>query len=453
MRMQLKKTSIRHKLAIATSSLLIATPVKSHDTQDATHSINNSLAFPFDISGESDINVSGLYYSEENRVKVTKNQSKINKQINEKNKIKVNVIYDTMSGASPNGRIYIDNKQSETVTQTTASGFSFDVANLDNSANKTWLTEFEDTRIATSLDWEFNATNRLTTVLSAGMSTEDDYEAYTGSGKFLFDFNQRRSTLTMGAAISNDTVKAGGGIPKGLGPLHCEDVPAFHPDWLNCDSQTQPVFFGPANKIVKDYLVGITQVLNRRTIIQFNYALGIEDGYLTDPYKQVSVFKSDYGESAILYEKRPDSRTTNSLFFKFVNVPIDNISLNFSYRYFWDDWEVDAHTVDGRLRLNLGSKFYIQGHGRLHVQSSAFFFEKSINMGSSKYAIQSPNYLSADSRLAKIIGATAGVKLGYKINELTSVSARVEHMQQHYYHGVLPRLKVWIAQLILNIKF
>lgn len=450
--MQLKKRSIRSKLAIATSTLLLATPLHG---QAEPININQPESQNFK---ENDFSISGLFYSEEDRVTVNKIQNKISKRINDEHLIRVDLIYDTMSGASPNGRIVKENVSSGDLPYTTASGGKIEIDSEGNSNNKTWLTAFEDTRRAINTEWEYKVSHQLTTTLGIGTSHEDDYESYSGSGNIVYEFNQRRSSINAGAAMSNDTIKAAIGIPDGLSTLTCHTNQSnsnFIPDWLTCSSD-KPTFYLPANKVVTDYIIGLTQVWNRRTILQANYAHGREDGYLTDPYKQVSVVNSvDNEEWAILYEKRPDSRSTNSLFFKAVHIPLNHVALNTSYRFFWDDWDVKAHTLDGRLRLNLSNKLYIQGHARLHSQSAASFFSKQVgaNNSSENYFSEAPSYLSADSRLSKLASATAGVKIGYKMNNNVGFSARVEHMQQHYYSGVLPRLKVWISQLILNVKF
>lgn len=453
--MQLKKISIRNKLAIASSTLLLSVPLQGQAEVRASD-LSNSNAL-----NENDFSVSGLYYAEENRVLVNKIQNKISTRINDEHLLRVDLIYDTMSGASPNGRI-VTNDDSGTSTDiyTTASGGSFDFENSGSGTNnKTWLTAFEDTRKAMNLEWEYKATHMLTTTIGLGTSYEEDYESFSGSGNMVYEFNQRRTSVNVGAALSNDTIKAATGIPEGMATLTCHaeaqnNPEGYRPDWLDCPTGNG-TFFQPANKVVTDYIIGFTQVWNRRTIIQANYARGNESGYLTDPYKQISVVKPGFGESAILYEKRPRSRSTNSLYFKSVHVPLDNVALNISYRFFWDDWGVNAHTVDGRLRWNINSRLYIQGHGRLHSQSTASFFTKQVgaDVGSESYFSDAPNYLSSDSRLSELASATAGVKLGYKMNERVGMSGRVEHMQQHYYSGVLPRLKVWIVQLILNIKF
>ncbi len=451
--MQLKKRGIRNKLTIATSTLLLGAPLQGYGSPEH---LNISDAEP--LKGH-DFSISRLTYSEDGRVSVDKIHSKATAQLNERNTFRVDLIYDVITGPSPNGRIFTDNTASDTITFTTASGGSSTVNNTSAAANnKTWLSSpIEDTRKAANVEWEFKATPMLTTVLGAGGSSEDDYQSWSASANAIYEFNQRRTSVNVGAAVSNDTVEALIGIPDGLETLTCNNEAAiassFRPTWLDCPVG-RPTFFKPANKVVTDYIFGFTQVWNRRTVLQANYARGNESGYLTDPYKQISVVKSGFGETAVLYEKRPRARNTNSLFFKAVHVPLDNVSINFSYRYFWDDWEVRAHTADGRLRFNFNSKFYIQGHGRLHRQSAAYFFDRQIGVdpSSGSYYAEKPDFISADARLGKIISATAGIKMGYTWNRHIGFSARVENMQQHTY-GVLPRLRVWITQLILKVKF
>ena len=78
---------------------------------------------------------------------------------------------------------------------------------------------------------------------------------------------------------------------------------------------------GSDSKTVADLLVGVTQVLGKRTIGQLNYAFSNSSGYLTDPYKLLSVVDPITGDpvagpgglSLYLFEGRPDARTKHSL--------------------------------------------------------------------------------------------------------------------------------------------
>ena len=98
-----------------------------------------------------------------------------------------------------------------------------------------------------------------------------------------------------------------------------------------------------------DILLGVTQVLDRKSLLQVNYTLSSNNGYMTDPYKILSVVDSNTGliinTDPYLYENRPDSRLSQSLYAKYVHQFNEDV-IYLSYRYFWDDWDITAHTID-----------------------------------------------------------------------------------------------------------
>lgn len=443
--MQLKQAkSIRHQLTVATSTLLVAAPLQA------------TAALGMEESEDITVELSRLYYSEVDRVTVNKSQALITNEFSEDNLFKVNIIYDTMSGSSPNGRIYkpASSSESSTVAVTTASGFSFNAANNSSSAaEKPWLTPFSDNRIASNIEWETSLSRTFKAILGAGASVENDYESYSTSGRFLWDINQRRTTLTAGVGYSDDTVKPDGGVPEATGEILCDTNP-ISLDWLSNCNTNDLVFFKPAGKTVVDYMVGITQVWNRNTLFQLNYSQSSESGYLTDPYKQVSVIDPgfDNREVAILYESRPDSRSTQSLFFKAVNALGNSMTAYMSYRYFWDNWDVQAHTGGLKFRVNLGAKAYVQPHIRVSYQTAASFSYAYISVDDKEFA-NKPKYVSADHRLSEQGTVTAGVKYGRKLGKFGRFGARVEQMQQKYKDNILPDMKAWIVQLLLSMRF
>ncbi len=77
-------------------------------------------------------------------------------------------------------------------------------------------------------------------------------------------------------ALGNDTINAVGGTPVPLAPM------------LGLGDTSNKVA-GDQSKDVLDFLVGVTQVINRSTLVQLNYSLSQSDGDLTDPYKIISV--------------------------------------------------------------------------------------------------------------------------------------------------------------------
>ena len=181
---------------------------------------------------------------------------------------------------------------------------------------------------------------------------------------------------------------------------------------------------GDESKTGTSVLFGITQVINRRTLMQLNYMHAESSGYLNDPYKILSVVDSGTGATLdYLYEKRPDSRSSDVLFWKMVYHLSEDV-LHLSYRYFQDDWGIKSHTVDLAYRYELGEKSYLRPRVRYYTQSGADFYNHSFVNGSV------PTYASADSRLAEMDSVTLGIKYGRKVGSDSEFSVRLEQMVQ-----------------------
>jgi len=428
--MQLKKLPIRSALTLATCTLLGTGQSQADDDSDWN------------------MDISSLYYAENERVTVNKLQSILSRDNGEGEKLDFSLVYDTMSGASPNGRLYTGDSNTNSVSVTTASGFAFDVSGGTSaqSGSQPWLTEFKDTRVALNVDWSKPVMRNFTTHWGLSASVENDYNSFGGNMSANIDMFQKRTTLTLGAGMNLDSVDPNGGIPEGLGRLECADSTPNIPNWIDCDAPVTRYEAG--EKIVNDYLIGLTQVWNRYTLMQFNYAYGNITGYLTDPYKQVSVIDNTFdGEIAILYEKRPDVRQRQSVFWKMVRHRIRDV-YRLSYRYFWDNWAVRAHTVDFRYRWELSPKHYLQPHLRYSRQTAAGFFGTHLSSDD-----ELPDYFSADNRLGEQNTYTAGLKYGVKLGSNGEIGLRVEMLQQHYLNNPLPDMEVLVVQGSVSLNF
>jgi hypothetical protein len=104
--------------------------------------------------------------------------------------------------------------------------------------------------------------------------------------------------------------------------------------------------------------------------------------------------------------------------------------LDASYRYMTDDWEIDSHTVDLRLRWPLGESSYIEPHLRFYTQSEADFYTISLVDG-----VELPRFASADYRLGNFDAITAGLKYGWRTRNGNEMSVRAEVYQQS---GTIP---------------
>ena len=402
--MQLK--NIKGKVSLATCSLLqIAAPV----TQAA--------------DSDWDVDTAFLYYGEsDGRVQAAEPAIHVGHNLGDDDRIDLRLVVDVLTGATPNGAHATNSVQ----TFTTPSGSGSYTAN----PGETPLDDtFHDTRAAFGADWTISLDRVSKIILGMNVSGEYDYFSLGVSSTYLRDFNNKNTTLAVGVAFNNDTVKPVGGVPIDLAPMVAQGYT------LNRSGSDD-------TKTLTDFLIGITQVVNRSTIMQLNYTYGMTDGYQNDPYKIVSVIdpvtglpKTASGAAAgdlpYVYESRPDSRTRNSLFFNTAHHLTEDV-INFSYRYYWDDWGITSNTLDLRYRYQLDGS-YLQPHVRYYAQDAADFYIHDLKLGTDVDATTGEVYrqhASNDYRLAKSMTSTLGLKYGLPLSKNSEFAVRGEYISQ-----------------------
>ncbi|RPI63239.1 MAG: DUF3570 domain-containing protein [Lysobacterales bacterium] len=360
-----------------------------------------------------DVDTSMLLYSEsDGRVRDVSLTARARKEMREEKFLNLTLAIDSLTGASPSGAMPANIVQ----TFTSPSGDSqYTVAPGAQALD----TSFLDTRTALTANWEMPLT-RLA-LLSVGASLSDEYDySHTGvNARLARDFNNRNTTLSFGVALANDTISPVGGSPVALAPML----------GLGASANKR----GDQSKDVTDWLFGVTQVLSRHTILQLNYSLSQADGYLTDPYKILSVVDPVTGNpvagapgsglNRYLYESRPDARDKQSVF-ALLKRDFDGDVLEASYRYMTDDWGVDSHTVELRYRWSFGAR-YLQPHLRFYQQTAADFY-RTVLFGGAPL----PAYATADHRLGEFDGVTLGFKYGQATASGNEWSARIEYYTQ-----------------------
>jgi len=399
----------------------------------------------------SRLGLSTFYYSEENRVSVNTTHVAVENDLGDETIVRANLVYDTITGASPNGRIIPAQASGGSIPFTSASGFSVNV-NSNGETGQRWLTAFTDKRAAIDLSLEKPLARMVKGTLEGSYSSENDFTSYGAAGTVAWDLHQRNTTITGGLGVLEESVSPRSGTPKGLAISNCNDTPAAlasRPAWANCNI-TSPRF-GNGEKRVIDSVIGITHVLNQRTVTQLNYSYGVSLGYLTDPYKFISVvnYELDAEEVIILYENRPDERARNSLYWKTVSQLSPKKVVDFSYRYFWDDWGIKSHTFDYKYRYDYAPRNYLQPHIRYNLQSSADFFQKAIDASVDSL----PQYASADYRLGKLATYSIGIKYGKELGVNGLFAMRAEYIIQSYSGVELPNMRALVYQGTFTFKF
>lgn len=198
-----------------------------------------------------------------------------------------------------------------------------------------------------------------------GASDEDDYQSVSG-GLAIEKTDEREAvTWSAGARYSDDR--------------------------LTPTQGRTPTDVTEADKTTASAYGGVSVVLDRRTLFQAGVSLQRNDGYLTDPYKQV------YIESGpqIVSERRPGQRLGWAGTLKLRrHVREPDAALHLDYRYYHDDWEIDSHTVEAAWHQRVAVDWRVIPSVRWYSQSQASFY------GAYFPVIPADGYRSSDYRLS-----------------------------------------------------
>lgn len=411
---------IRHALSLATTGLL------------AQHG-HDALA----LENAWELDFSFLNYSEKDRIKVSKYIAKAGGDVSDRDRVNLTAVLDTMSGATPSGAV----KQS-TVTFTGASGEG-DGGSVETNASA--LAKFDDTRTALSLVWTHNHDNNWDVHYNAAVSVENDYRSYSGAITVDKATESKAFTFTAGLAGTIDQIfRVGtGDTPKPLSAIKDQ------------------IFYSEGEKDTVDAILGLTHVINRRTVAQINLSYSVSKGYMNDPYKVFSVVDSNSDKAFdSFYENRPAARRRRVLAL-LVNHQLfpSNHILNADYRYYSDDWEVRSHTLRINYHFNFGEHKYLETGLRFYQQSRAFFYRNEYfavvegNPDAPNIPDGFPQYISADYRLDDMKSVTPDIRFGMEVSSDDRLRVRLAYMFQTFRHSEFDTNQALIFQIAYNKRF
>ena len=356
-----------------------------------------------------------LLYNETDRVSAAEAILSARGDFSDDRYLNLGLVVDTLTGASATGAV--PQGQVQSFTRPSGNG-SYQVAPGETPLDDT----FRDTRIQLDASWEQPLAPDWRLSVGGHFSTEYDYLSLGVNSTLSRDFNQKNTTVSLGLAYSHDTIKPEGGIPVALTPM------LLRTDFAD-DASYQAAFDASRDraddtKDTADVLLGLTQVINRNWLMQFNYSLSMASGYMTDPFKLVSVVDAGGIVQQNLHENRPDKRTKHSLYWQ-NKLHWQGTYLDASYRYMWDDWDLSSHTADVKWRLPLNNSWYVEPQLRYYLQSAAEFYMPFLQQDQTL-----PEYASADYRIGKLSTYTLGAKFGTKLAAGNELSFRLALYQQ-----------------------
>jgi len=272
-----------------------------------------------------------------------------------------------------------------------------------------YLANVEDARIGIlgALSHQFGD-HRVELELSR--SKEDDYFSRGVALSDAWELNQKNTTLAYGLNYLNDLVSVPG--------------------------------LSDHRKTTLDWFTGVSQILDKDTVISANLTIGYNHGYLNDPYKVVQrtdivTVPDGMGGTIdipvvnIYRENRPSSRLREVLQlegkhdFQGANGALDAV-----LRLSNDDYGVFSQSLQVEWRQTVGDHFQVVPFVRYYRQNAADFFVRTLDGLPIGTPAKNPggsgiNY-SADYRLSSLESMSGGLRLRYEFNDHISATAAYE---------------------------
>lgn len=263
----------------------------------------------------------------------------------------LNLIRDTMSGASPMFNVRDANGQ----VKQQISGAS--IADQRGELN-------------VGLNY---AMESVTLGLTGGVSDEDDYLSRFFGTNISWDLS-KSTTLSASASYAFDDVSPTGKTYK-------------------------------KSKFNQQYLLGVTQVVDKNTLLQSNMTFGYNQGFLSDPYK--SVFVENAVGNPLLDDARPDKKFQWAWLTRFVRhfKNLNQAALHADYRFYVDDWGVVSHMVESSWHQPIANDWQLIPRFRYYTQYEADFYSALFDNATIG------QYHSSDYRLAGFGTLGGGIKL------------------------------------------
>jgi hypothetical protein len=340
-----------------------------------------TLALPRLLRAEDQVDYRYEYYAEDNnRMTIETHSVYFEQKLADAVAVKGEVVYDSISGATPLG--------------------------THDLKGNIILAHVKDTRYAGNLSLDTKLGNNTLTPGFA-YSQEHDYISYGLSLNDAIEFNDKNTTLQLGASHNFDSVR------------HADKV-----TW--------------SDKEATEGIIGITQLLTPKTILAVDATFGNESGYLSDPYRLAQYHPTVFptGFYIGVPERRPSNRSKEVLFTSLTQYfETVDASLEGSYRLYNDSYGVLAHTVGLTWHQWLGKHLMVEPFFRVYEQSAASFYSTTFSGPLPTNPNQPAGFHSSDYRLSHFYSLDSGLQITGVINDHFHVVAGYHRYEMYGLDG------------------
>jgi hypothetical protein len=165
----------------------------------------------------------------------------------------------------------------------------------------------------------------------------------------------------------------------------------------------------------QNFHISLSQVLTKKLLLSVNYDAITDEGYLQNPYRNLRVLNDPNDPSAGYNfntpERYPNTRTSNAVSANFLYHLPFRAAVKAGYRYYTDDWDIDAHTAEVGYIHPLWGKWMFEVNYRYYTQTNADFY------GDLFARPDQQNFMARDKELSEFEDHTVGFALSYEVLE------------------------------------
>lgn len=181
----------------------------------------------------------------------------------------------------------------------------------------------------------------------------------------------------------------------------------------------------------------VSQIVSKDLIMGFNYELISDEGYLNNPYRSYR-YQSDPLDPDAGYqfaqEVYPHTRTSDAASIRLKYFLPWRATAGGSYRYFTDDWGIDAHTLQLTYTHVLYDSWFFDLKYRYYVQTQADFYEDLFLSPSQ----DEKDYRARDKELSDFNNQTLSAyvsyqrPLSYRVLDRAAITLQWDHIWFDY---------------------
>jgi hypothetical protein len=233
--------------------------------------------------------------------------------------------------------------------------------------------------------------------VSRNVSFENDYTSRALGVEVKADFAEKNTTLQASFGRNND------------------EISSFDDATLHERRRT------------REFLVGVTQVIDARSIVQSNLQFTRGKGYFNDPYRFTTTFFPDTPPITVL-DTRPGERKQTAWLTRYRRTLSDIQGvLALDYRYYTDDWGIRSHTFGAAYTRTIAEGWKITPGLRYYSQTQADFY-RTLLPQSLRGTRDVPS--SSDQRLAAFGGLQPSITVTHTLANGATIDLMVSSYRQ-----------------------